>query len=100
MTTPDGHPGSSGPSWWETPGSLCAALLRLDGQVGLVVHTERHVVEPATVVSDDMARHLGRLLEEMGLGAGDGAPSRSGRAPGFERVKPSFTRVPDKRAIE
>ncbi len=78
--------------WWETPGSLRTGLLRLDGQVGVVVNAEKHVVDPA-VVSDAVTGQLGRVARQMGLDTGDGAAEQPGEAPGFESVKPTFTRV-------
>jgi len=86
------HPGSSGPYWWwETSGSLAARLLRLDGRLGAVVNVEKQVAVPV-VVSDDLARHLGLLAQQMGLGTGDGSADHSDRALVFEPIKPSFTR--------
>lgn len=73
--------------WWE----LRTNLLRLDGQVGSVVNAEKHVVDSGPV-SNDMARNLGRLLEQIGIDAGNGTSGLSDTAPAFERVKPGFTR--------
>ncbi len=39
METND-HSSSLDPRWWEAPGSLLAVLLRLDGEVGAMVHAE------------------------------------------------------------
>lgn len=84
-------PDSPGFRWWETPGSLRTDLLRLDGEVGTAVEAGKQVVEP-TAVSDDLARHLGRLVQQMGLSAGDGMVEKSDREFGFEPLKPGFTR--------
>jgi hypothetical protein len=70
---------------------LRARLLRLDGQVGAVVNAEKHGVDPV-VVSGEVAGQLGRLVQQMDLGAGDGAVVQSGRELGFEPIKPGFTR--------
>lgn len=78
-------------SLWEAPGSLRTCLLRLDGQVGAVVHAEKYVADSA-VVSCELAGHLGRIAQQMGLGSGDGVVEQLGNAPGFEPVKPGFTR--------
>ncbi|MGH3886012.1 MAG: hypothetical protein ACRDSZ_05460 [Pseudonocardiaceae bacterium] len=78
--------------WCGAPGSLRAWLLRLDGQLGAVVNAEKHVVEPA-VVSSRVAGELGRLVQEMRLGSGDGQAVQPGGVPGFESVTPGFTRV-------
>ncbi len=67
------------------------SLLRLDGQVGSVVNAEKHVAGSGPV-SHDIARHLGQLLEQMGLDAGNGTAGLSYKALAFERVKPGFTR--------
>lgn len=83
--------GSSGPHWWEAPGSLRTCLLLLDGQVAAVVNAEKHVVDPAAV-SGEVAGPLGRIAQQMGLGAGNAAVGQPDRAFGFEPVKPSFTR--------
>lgn len=79
------------PHWWETPGLLRTRLLWLDGEVGTAVETDKQVVDSAAV-SGDLARHLGRLAQQMGLGAGDEEVEQPGRGPGFEPVKPGFTR--------
>ena len=84
------HPGGSGPRWWGTPGSLRTALLRLDGRVGVVVNAEKQVADPA-VVSGEVARQLGWLVQQMGLGTGDEAVNYP-NALVFEPIKPSFTR--------
>ncbi len=81
------HPGR----WWETPGSLRTALLRLDGRVGVVVNAEKHEVDPP-VISGEVAGQLGRLVQQMGLGTGDEAVGYSDKALVFEPIKPSFTR--------
>ncbi len=83
--------GGFGLRWWEAPGSLRTALLRLDGRVGVVVNAERHVVDPA-VVSGEVAGQLGRLAQQMGLGTGDEGVGYPDKALVFEPVKPSFTR--------
>jgi hypothetical protein len=85
------RPGDSDPRWWETPGSLRTCLLRLDCEVGAVVHAEKHLADPA-VVSGEVAGQLERMAQQTGLGAGDGVVEGPGRAPGFEPVKPGFTR--------
>lgn len=76
---------------WETPGLLRTRLLWLDGEVGTAVEAEKQVVDSAAV-SGDLARHLRRLAQQMGLEAGDGEVEQSDRALGFEPVKPGFTR--------
>jgi hypothetical protein len=43
MTRTRKPPDSAGSRWWESPGSLRAALMRLDGQVGVVVNAEKQV---------------------------------------------------------
>ncbi len=91
MTRTRKPPDSAGSRWWESPGSLRAALVRLDGQVGVVVNAEKQMAGPA-VVSGDLARHLGRLAQQMGLGTGNGTADHSDRALVFEPIKPSFTR--------
>lgn len=91
IITTSSHPWISNPHWWDAPGSLRTVLLRLDGQVGAVANAEMHVVDPA-VVSGEVARHLGRLAQQMGLGTGDGATAHRNSAPVFESIKPSFTR--------
>lgn len=90
MTT-SRHSWNPGSHWWDTSGSLRARLLRLDGQVGAVVNAEKHGVDPV-VVSGEVAGQLGRLVQQMDLGAGDGAVVQSGRELGFEPIKPGFTR--------
>lgn len=85
------HPGGVGSRWWETPGSLRASLLRLDGQVGAVVNAEKQVACPAAVPGD-LVRHVGRIARQMGIDAGDGTADCSDRALVFESIKPSFTR--------
>ena len=91
LATMKNNAGSPGLRWWEAPGLLRTALLRLDGRVGVVVNAERHVVDPA-VVSGEVAGELGRLVQQMGLGTGDEAVGYTDEALVFERVKPSFTR--------
>jgi hypothetical protein len=91
LTKTDKHPDSPGPRWWEAPGSLRTSLLWLDGQVGTIVNAEKHVVDPAAV-SGEVAGQLERLVQQMGLGAGDGVVEPSSSARGFEPVKPGFTR--------
>ena len=81
----------SGLRWWETSGSLRGRLLQLDGQVGAVVNAEKHVADPAAV-SGELARQLGRLAQQMGFGTGNGVADHAEVAPGFEPVKPGFTR--------
>jgi len=85
------HLGGSGSRWREAPGPLCTYMLWFDGQVGAVVSAEKHVVDPA-VVSDEMAGQLGRLVQQMGLGAEDGEIKQSDRDLGSEPVKLGFTR--------
>lgn len=91
LTTPGECPASPGPHWWETPGLLRTALVQLDGQVGAVVNVEKHVVDPA-VVSGEVAGQLGRIAQQMRLGAGGGAVEPSSSATGFEPVTLGFTR--------
>ncbi len=91
MTAKDNPPGSPGSRWWEPPGLLRVRLLRLDSQVGAVVNGEKHVIDPA-VFSGEVAGQLRRIAQQLGVGAGDGAVEQSDRAPGFESVKPGFTR--------
>ena len=91
MTRTNNHPSSSHPRWWQVPGSLRTGLLRLDGQVGTVVNTEKHVVDPA-VLSGEVAGQLGQLMQQTGLGTDSGVVEPSSRAFGFESVKPGFTR--------
>jgi hypothetical protein len=90
LTAPNEHP-SPDPGRWETLGLLRSALLRLDGQLAAIVKAETHVVDPVAV-SDELARQLKRIAQQMGLGAGDGAAKESGKVRGFEPVKPGFTR--------
>lgn len=85
------HPGGPGSLWWESPGTLRTTLLRLDGGVGAVVNAEKHLAGSAAI-SVDLARHLGRLVQQMGLDAENGVVEQSGGVPGFEPVKPGFTR--------
>lgn len=91
LTNANRHPGRPSPAWWEAPGSLRTFLLLLDGQVGAKVSVEKHVVD-AAVVSDELARQLERIAQQMGLGAGNAAIEQSDRVFGFEPVKPFFTR--------
>lgn len=77
--------------WWKTSGSLRTALLRLDGQVGAVVNTEKHVIDPG-VVSGELAGQLEGIAQQMGVDTDDVAVERSGKGPGFGPVKPGFTR--------
>lgn len=91
MTTTNKPSMNPKPHWWETPGLLRTRLLWLDGEVGTAVEAEKQVVDSAAV-SGDLARHLKRLVQQMGLGTGDGEAERSGEVPGFEPVKPAFTR--------
>ena len=91
MTRSDKPLDSANSRWGEIPGSLRIALLRLDGQVGVVVNAEKQVACPA-VVSGDLAGHLGRLAQQMGLGTGNGVAGNPDGVPVFEPTKPSFTR--------
>ncbi len=56
-----------------------------------MVNAEKHMVDRA-VVSDEVAGQLERIAQQMGLDAGGGAVEPSSSAPGFEPVKPGFTR--------
>jgi hypothetical protein len=76
--------------WWKIQGSLRTIMLRLDSQVGAVVNTEKHVVDPA-VVSGEVTRQLEQIAEQMGLG-GDGMVEQPYKAFGFVPIKPGFTR--------
>jgi len=89
LTTADERPASA--HWWATPGPLGTRLVRLDGQVGVVVNAEKHVLDPSGV-SGEVARQLERIAQQMGLGAGGEAVGRSETAPGSEPVKQGFTR--------
>lgn len=91
MTEQIERSGSSGPCWWETPGSLRSCLLRLDGLVGVVVNAEKRVVDPA-VVSGEVAGQLRRVAQQWAMDAGDGMVEQSDREFGFEHVQPGFTR--------
>lgn len=91
LTAPGESPASSDPRWSDTPGSLRALLLRLDGQVGAVVTIEKHVVDSASV-SGELARQLGRIAQQMDLSAGYGAVEPASGAPGFGPMKLGFTR--------
>jgi len=86
------HPSGSDPHWWKIPGSLRTCLLRLDSQVGAVVNVEKCVVDPAGV-PDEVVGQLERIAQQMGLNSGNGVVGQLGSAPGFEPVKPGFTRV-------
>jgi hypothetical protein len=85
------HPDGPDSHRWGIPKSLRTCLLRLDGQVGAVVNVERHVVNPA-VVSGEVAGQLGRLAQQMDLGAGDGTVEQPSSATRFGPIKPGFTR--------
>ncbi len=91
LTASGERPASLDPRWWETPGLLRTALVQLDVQVGTVVNVEKRVVDPA-VVSGEVAGQLGRLAQQMGLGAGGGTVEPSSSATGFEPVTLGFTR--------
>lgn len=91
LTTPNENTGIPGARWWKSPGSLLTCLLRLDGAVGAVVNAEKHLANPA-VVFGEVAGELGRLVQQIGLGAGDGVVEQSDKAPTFGPVKPDFTR--------
>jgi hypothetical protein len=91
MTNTSKHSGDSSPRWWETPGSLRTGLLKLDGQMGMRVNAEKHVASPA-VVSDNVALHLRRIAQQIGLDARNGMANYSDSEPVFEPVKPGFTR--------
>lgn len=66
-------------------------LLRLDGQVGAIVNAEKLAAEPATV-SGDLARHVRRIAQQMGLDAGPETAGELDAATAFESIKPGFTR--------
>jgi hypothetical protein len=91
LATRHEHPDSLCARWWETPGSVRASLLRLDGQVGVVVNAEKHVVPPV-VGSGEVAGQLEQIAQRMGMGTDDGVFEQSDLAPGFEPAKPGFTR--------
>jgi hypothetical protein len=59
--------------------------------VGWVANAEEPAVDSGPV-SNGMARHLGRLLEQIGIDAGNVTSDLSDTAPAFERVKLGFTR--------
>ena len=82
------QPGWSGYSWRE----LRTNLLRLDGELGALVNAEKHVVHSA-VIFGEVAGQLGRIAQQMGLDTDDGKVEQSGKASGFEPVKPGFTRI-------
>lgn len=91
LVTTSRHINGSGCHRWQAPGSLRTALLRLDSQVGAVVDNEKHVADPAAV-SSDLARHLRRIAQQMGLDAGAETADDPGTTLVFEAIKPSFTR--------
>lgn len=91
MVTTSSHLNGSSSYGGQAPGSLRTGLLRLDGQVGAVVNSEKHVVDPAAV-SSDLARQLRRIAQQMGLDAGTETVGDPGTALVFESIKPSFTR--------
>ncbi len=88
---PNGHPGSPGSHWLETPGSLYTFLSRLDGQVGVAVNAEKHVVNPVTL-SNEVVGQLARMAQQVYPDAGDGAVEQLDRTAKLEPVKPGFTR--------
>lgn len=68
-------------------GLLWKELLRLDGAMGVVVNAEKQVFAPV-VVADNVARQLGRLIEQTVFGSGN----EEARHLDGEPVKPGFTR--------
>lgn len=85
------QPSGFSPHWCGDPGSLRTRLLQLDGQVGAVANAEKHATKPAAV-SGDLARHLRRIAQQMGLDAGPETADEPHTARAFEPIKPSFTR--------
>ncbi len=75
----------------DIPDSLQETLLRLDGQVGVVVDAEKHMIDPP-LISGDVAGELERVARQMGLGTAGEVVGQSDAAQVFPPAKPGFTR--------